>query len=116
MAVEIIQAYAAFETTDEFGRLGGVYGYYQSEIAAQAAAACIGWWGGPGRVVPHTLIVADGRCYPIMSGQEAGFDRDLLDKNLIEESRKTKAAAWRKIQATLTPDEIEELGLKEPKA
>ncbi|USN15434.1 hypothetical protein KIKIMORA_02880 [Brevundimonas phage vB_BpoS-Kikimora] len=115
MTVEIIKAFAAYATTDEYGRLGGVHGFYKSDAAASVAARGIGWWGGDGRVVPYTLIVVDGRCYPVASGYEEGFNAALLDKNMIEEAQKTRAGAWRKIQETLTPEEIEELGLKEPK-
>ncbi|UTC28324.1 hypothetical protein GURKE_02930 [Brevundimonas phage vB_BpoS-Gurke] len=115
MTIEIIKAFAAYSTTDEYGRLGGVHGFYKSDAAARVAAKGIGWWGGEGRVIPHTLIVAGGRCYPIATGHEDGFDAGLLDKNMVEEAQKTRAGAWQKIQETLTPDEIKELGLKEPK-
>lgn len=114
MTIEIIQTYAAYSTTDEYGKLGGVHGYFENEGDAMLAAAGIGWWGGPGRVVPCMLIAAYGRCYPIAAGHEEGFSRELLGKNMVEESRKTKEGAWAKIQAALTPDEIKELGLKEP--
>lgn len=66
--MEKINVYVAYETTDEYGRLGSILGVKNTEHAAEQLAKGRGWWGGPGCVLRKEAIYDNGTYY-IIEGQ-----------------------------------------------
>lgn len=99
--VDIITIYGAYETTDEYGRLGGCRGYYTHHSVAETKAKGIGWYGGNGRVQTESAVKINGRYYILKS----------CDPIVVDDSFDKKIALKQQALAKLTKEEKEVLGL-----
>ena len=102
-AVSMIPVYGTMAEDDD-GRHRGVMAYFSSSSAAESYGIHKGGWGGDCDVKEFSAIrLADGRVYVVSDGP---IDLDLKKSKYEEELRK-------RTLASLTPEQIRVLGIKE---
>lgn len=103
--MNLITVYAAFETVDEYGRIGALHGIFTSEAKANEVASGIGWYGGKGKVESRKALKDGGEVYLI----DPVYSKPLtLNVDLVQETQNLKQQAMNK----LTPAEQKLLGLQ----
>ena len=105
MNVEIKEVYAAYETTDEYSRLGGRRGIFTTRSRADKEAIGIGWYGGTGSVMTKNVIIVDGVVYLLESPTPVELDVSSEEAKLAREQIKKGALA------KLSADERKVLGV-----
>jgi hypothetical protein len=105
MNVEIKEVYAAYETVDDYGRLGSCRGIFTSRSGADKEAIGIGWWDGIGSVIAKNVIIVDGVVYLLESPTPVELDVSSEEAKAARE--KIKASAL----AKLSVDERRVLGV-----
>ena len=110
---KLIDAWRAVSTDNDRGAEGGTVGFFTYESTADKAAVGYGYWGGNGRAVPCRLLVVEDRFYVLDKSFPDGLSMEDFNKDLIDETKNKVAAAKAKLEASLTPEEIKLLGLKE---
>ena len=93
-------AYGAFETTDEYGRLGKCHGWFSAEQSAKRRIKGKGWYGGDGSVVKSDTITVGGKTYRL----------EAKTPIKVDDSDERNAAIRARVLDKLTPEEREALG------
>lgn len=103
MALNLITVYVAYETVNEYGRIGALILVSPERARAEDAAKGRGWWGSDGLVVEKTAVVADANSVFLLEKPT----RYPLDTNIPDELAARKTAA----RAKLTDEEAKLLGI-----
>lgn len=91
MTVEIIDLYRVNETTNEYGNLGKVVGYFSTMALAQKGANGQGWWGSEGRITKIAgLCLPSGDVYALEQAEPVSLDGALSaeERQKIEDERR----------------------------
>ena len=105
MNVVIKEVYAAYETVDEYGRLGSRRGIFTTRSRADKEAIGIGWYGGAGSVMTKNVIIVDDKAYLLDSPNPV--ELDVSSKEAEAERERLKKSALAKLSA----DERKVLGV-----
>lgn len=100
---KLIDVFAVYETSDEYGRRSALVGYYTSKDGAKMAAKGRGWYGSEGAIESARALEVDGKWYALKESEPI-----MLDTDLQELKRRRRAQAL----AKLTPEDMRELGIK----
>jgi len=97
MNVVIKKVYAAYETVDEYSRLGSRRGIFTTRDRADKEAIGIGWYGGTGTVMTKNVIIVDDVVYLLESPTPVELDVSSEEAKVARE--KIKASALAKLSA-----------------
>ena len=99
MSYEIGECWGAYTTTDEFGRIGKVIGYYTSDYGARRAAKNRGWYNGDGSVMKHPVIFINDNIFLLadIEAIEISETPELAEVkkiNILDIKKKLSSAEW----------------------
>jgi hypothetical protein len=105
----IRRVFTAFETANEYGRLGALVGVFDTEALAKAAAQGKGYYNSEGSVREGRVIEFDGHTY-LLSDYVIGTVE--MNVDMILKAKNDKAAAQAKLQSAMSQEELDLLGIK----